>query len=87
MTWSFMPSALTSLRLYKVRLENSPAASRRHHHRGRVLFCGKDDIGNFANDALNPERHADTFASDLILQLPSHSTDPEAEESDLGRRT
>jgi Zn-dependent peptidase ImmA (M78 family) len=38
-----------------------------HHHRGRVLFCGKDDIGNFANDALNPERHADTFASDLIL--------------------
>ena len=38
-----------------------------HHHCGRVLFCGKDDIGNFANDALNPERHADTFASDLIL--------------------
>jgi Zn-dependent peptidase ImmA (M78 family) len=38
-----------------------------HHHRGRVLFCGKDDIGNFANDALNPERLADKFASDLIL--------------------
>jgi Zn-dependent peptidase ImmA (M78 family) len=38
-----------------------------HHHRGRVLFCGKEDIGNFANDALNPERQADTFASDLIL--------------------
>jgi Zn-dependent peptidase ImmA (M78 family) len=38
-----------------------------HHHRGWVLFCGKDDIGNFANDALNPERHADIFASDLIL--------------------
>ncbi len=38
-----------------------------HHHRGQVLFCGKDDIGNFANDALNPERHADMFASDLIL--------------------
>jgi Zn-dependent peptidase ImmA (M78 family) len=37
------------------------------HHRGRVLFCGKEDIGNFANDALNPERQADTFASDLIL--------------------
>jgi Zn-dependent peptidase ImmA (M78 family) len=38
-----------------------------HHHRGRILFCGNDDIGNFANDALNLERHADTFASDLIL--------------------
>lgn len=38
-----------------------------HHHRGRILFCGKDDIGNFANGALNPERHADAFASDLIL--------------------
>jgi Zn-dependent peptidase ImmA (M78 family) len=38
-----------------------------HHHRGLVLFCGKDDIGNYANDTLNPERHADAFASDLIL--------------------
>ncbi len=38
-----------------------------HHHRGQILFCGKDDIGNFSNDALNPERQADTFASDLIL--------------------
>lgn len=38
-----------------------------HHHRGRTLFCDKRDIGNFANDATNPERHADTFASDLIL--------------------
>lgn len=38
-----------------------------HHHRGRVLFCGKNDVCNFSNDALNPERHADDFASDLIL--------------------
>jgi Zn-dependent peptidase ImmA (M78 family) len=38
-----------------------------HHHRGRVLFCNSEDIGNFANDATNLERHADTFASDLIL--------------------
>lgn len=38
-----------------------------HHHRGKVLFCDKNDIGNFANDALNPERQADAFASDLIL--------------------
>ena len=38
-----------------------------HHHRGRILFCGKNDVCNFANDALNPERQADSFASDLIL--------------------
>ena len=38
-----------------------------HHHRGQVLFCGDRDVGNYANDALNPERHADQFASDLIL--------------------
>jgi Zn-dependent peptidase ImmA (M78 family) len=38
-----------------------------HYHRGRILFCGKNDVCNFANDALNPERQADSFASDLIL--------------------
>jgi IrrE N-terminal-like domain len=38
-----------------------------HHHRGQVLFCGKNDVCNFKHDALNPERHADEFASDLIL--------------------
>jgi Zn-dependent peptidase ImmA (M78 family) len=38
-----------------------------HHHRGRVLFCGPADIGNFARGPLDPERQADTFASDLIL--------------------
>lgn len=42
---------------------HSPKRSRRfslahelghwQHHRGRVLFCSKDDIGNFTNDALN----------------------------------
>src|SRR6478672_7270291 len=37
-----------------------------HHHRGQLLFCNKSDVANFANDALNPERHADAFASDLI---------------------
>ncbi len=31
------------------------------------MFCGKNDVCNFSNDALNPERHADDFASDLIL--------------------
>jgi Zn-dependent peptidase ImmA (M78 family) len=45
-----------------------------HHHRGRVLFCGKNDVCNFANDALNPERQADAFASDLIL--PTYMVDP-----------
>jgi len=38
-----------------------------HHHRGQVLFCGKNDVCNFKHDALNPERHADEFASDLLL--------------------
>src|SRR6202030_1899881 len=38
-----------------------------HHHRGRMLFCDKHDIGNFAGSALDPEMQADAFASDLIL--------------------
>jgi len=38
-----------------------------HHHRGRILFCGPYDIGNFAGGPLDPERQADAFASDLIL--------------------
>jgi Zn-dependent peptidase ImmA (M78 family) len=38
-----------------------------HHHRGRILYCGKKDLDNLADDALNPERHADAFASGLIL--------------------
>jgi hypothetical protein len=37
------------------------------HHRGRMLFCGPTDIGNFAGGPLDPERQADSFASDLIL--------------------
>lgn len=45
-----------------------------HHHRGQIIFCDKDDVCNFANDALNPERHADAFASDLIL--PNYLVDP-----------
>jgi Zn-dependent peptidase ImmA (M78 family) len=45
-----------------------------HHHRGRILFCGKNDVCNFANDALNPERQADSFASDLLL--PSYMLEP-----------
>jgi Zn-dependent peptidase ImmA (M78 family) len=38
-----------------------------HHHRGRVLFCGPSDIGGYRGGPLDPERQADTFASDLIL--------------------
>jgi Zn-dependent peptidase ImmA (M78 family) len=38
-----------------------------HHHRGRILYCGKKDLDILADDALNPEHHADAFASDLIL--------------------
>jgi Zn-dependent peptidase ImmA (M78 family) len=37
------------------------------HDRGRILFCGPKEIGNPANDALNPETRADHFASNLIL--------------------
>ena len=38
-----------------------------HYDRGKVLFCGKNDVCNFRHDALSPERRADDFASDLIL--------------------
>jgi Zn-dependent peptidase ImmA (M78 family) len=38
-----------------------------HHHRGRILFCGDKEVENPADDALNPERHANNFASDLLL--------------------
>jgi Zn-dependent peptidase ImmA (M78 family) len=45
-----------------------------HYHRGKILFCGKNDVCNFANDAMDPERQADDFASDLIL--PSYMVAP-----------
>ena len=32
-----------------------------HHHRGQVLFCGNEDIGNPGHGPLNPERQADDF--------------------------
>jgi len=39
-----------------------------HHHRGKILYCAPGDIGNPGiADALNPERQANDFASDLIL--------------------
>ncbi len=38
-----------------------------HYHKGKILVCDRDDVGNFANSSLNPENQADRFASDLIL--------------------
>ena len=38
-----------------------------HHHRGRCLICRSDEIGNYKNNALDPERVADGYASDLLL--------------------
>lgn len=38
-----------------------------HYHKGRVLYCGPGDVEAPAKDAVNPERQADDFASDLIL--------------------
>ena len=38
-----------------------------HLHRGRVLICGSNDIGNPVHRSLDPEYQADQFASDLIL--------------------
>lgn len=49
-----------------------------HHHRGQILFCGHRDVGNFANNALNPERQADASASDL--NLPNYLVDPRLRE-------
>jgi Zn-dependent peptidase ImmA (M78 family) len=45
-----------------------------HHHRGRVLFCGKNDVCNFRRNAMDPERQADDFASDMVL--PAYMVDP-----------
>jgi Zn-dependent peptidase ImmA (M78 family) len=47
-----------------------------HHHRGRLLYCSAIEIGNLANDVLNPEKQADEFASDLIL--PNYMFRPRA---------
>jgi len=38
-----------------------------HHHRGRVLFCGSNEIGNPIHRTLDPEYQADQFASDMLL--------------------
>lgn len=39
------------------------------YHRGRSFVCRKQDIGNEARGANDPERIADAYAADLILPL------------------
>ena len=38
-----------------------------HHHRGQMLFCRSDDIGNSRPGASALERVADAYAADLLL--------------------
>lgn len=38
-----------------------------HLHRNKLLLCTDKQIGRYAGSALDPERQADDFASDLIL--------------------
>lgn len=45
-----------------------------HLHRNKLLFCTAKQIGGFGGNALDPERQADDFASDLIL--PGYLFDP-----------
>ncbi|CAA2159882.1 hypothetical protein MBRA_05062 [Methylobacterium brachiatum] len=45
-----------------------------HLHRNKLLLCTAKDIGRFTGNALDPERQADDFASDLIL--PSYLFEP-----------
>lgn len=38
-----------------------------HHHRGRCLICRSEEIGSYKINALDPERIADGYASDLLM--------------------
>lgn len=38
-----------------------------HHHRGRMLMCGSDEIGIGDVELHSPERMADRFASNLLM--------------------
>lgn len=38
-----------------------------YHHKGRCLFCASNKIGNPETGPLDPERHADDYAADLVL--------------------
>jgi hypothetical protein len=38
-----------------------------HHHRGRCLICRSEEIGSYKISAVDPERVADSYASDLLM--------------------
>ena len=38
-----------------------------HHHRGKCLVCRSDEIGAWSGKAVDPERVADAYASDLLM--------------------
>lgn len=38
-----------------------------HFHRGQVMVCRSDEIGNFSNKASPAEKHADTYAANLLM--------------------
>ena len=38
-----------------------------HHHRGKCLACRSDEIGGWSGKAVDPERVADAYASDLLM--------------------
>lgn len=38
-----------------------------HHHRGKCLICRSDEIGGWGGKAIDPERVADGYASDLLM--------------------
>lgn len=38
-----------------------------HHHRGRCLICRSEEIGSYKISALDPERVADGYASELLM--------------------
>ncbi len=38
-----------------------------HFHRGQVMVCRSDEIGNFSKKASPAEKHADTYAANLLM--------------------
>lgn len=48
------------------------------HHRGQFMVCRSDEIGDFSNKASQAERHADSYAANLLMPrylfLPSLRT-------------
>lgn len=38
-----------------------------HYHRGQVMVCRSDEIGDFGKKASPAEKHADTYAANLLM--------------------